>query len=99
MNSLPAFAIPAAIALVLVSAAVAAQDKPNTTTANQANTRVTAPSKATKANAKAPTPLNSTNTKTLGELSGAKQSTPAANPIAPAMERARESCHDKDSDA
>lgn len=99
MNSLSAFAIPAAIALVMVSAESAAQDKPTTTTAKQANGSITSPSKAAKASVKAPTPMNSTTTKVLGEPSGTLRSTPATNRIAPAMERSGESCHGKESDA
>lgn len=99
MKNPSVFAIAAASVLVFVCAASTAQDKPNTTAAKKSSGSVTSSSKAAKATAQTPTQLNSTNAKALGERSGIKQSTPAANQIAPAMDRAHESCHGKDSDA
>lgn len=99
MKNLSVFAIPAAIALVLASAASTAQDKPATTSAKKSNAPVSSPSTAAKSTGQAPTPLNSTNTKALNERSGANQSPPTTNRIAPASERGHGSCHDMDSDA
>ena len=93
MKSLSVLALPAAIALVLASASSTAQDKPGTPAK-------TSTSKPAKASAQTRTPLGSESTKALNERSGGgTQSTPAANRIAPASERAHESCHGKDSDA
>lgn len=97
MKSPSVFALPAAIALVLASAASSAQDKPSPATAKKSNASVSTPSKAAKTTAQTPTQLNSGSTKALNERSGATQGAPAA--IAPAAERAHESCHGKDSDA
>lgn len=89
-----ALAVPLVITFAFLSAANAAEERPNTTLVQKAKTSAVASSTASKA-IKAPAATSVSNT----VKTGAKQAAPTAGQAAPAPEHAYEGCQGKGSDA
>ena len=82
--------------LALLSAANAAEERPNTTLVQKSKATAVSSSTASKASkVQSPTPTSDAST----VRAGTRQGVPAAGQAAPAPERAREGCHGKDVDA
>lgn len=93
MKSPSALSFALAVTFAFLSAASAAEERPNTTLVQKSKSTAATSSTATKAaKAQAATPTNATST----VKTGAGQAAPATTPVA---ERAYEGCHGKASDA
>ena len=93
MKSTSVLSVGLAIAFAFLSAASAAEDRPNTTLVQKSRSTAATPSAATKAvKAQAATPTSATSTVTTGAKQGAPMAAPTAEP-------AYEGCHGKGGDA